>query len=104
MRPEPGVQFFLKSSKYIDTSPLNTLLMHPLPDIQPCSLFVQLYCAFQIYYLFQLQKGLQDSQMDMLPHASYVLSLLSNHTIQNWENTHLIPSQLLLGKLPAGWP
>lgn len=90
MRPEPGVQFFLKSSKYIDKSPLNTPLMHCLPDIQPCSLFAQLYLSFQIYYLFLLQKGLQDPKLDVQPHVSYVLSLLSTHTFQNWENTHLI--------------
>lgn len=97
MRPEPGVQFFLKSSKYIDKSPLNTPLMHCLPDIQPCSLFVQLYLSFQVYYLFLLQKGLQDPKMDVQLHVSYVLSLLSTHTFQDWENTHLIPGELLLG-------
>lgn len=51
VRPEPGVQFFLKSSKYIDTSPLNILLMHPLPDIQPCSLFVVILCLADLLSL-----------------------------------------------------
>ena len=65
-------------------SPLNIPLMHPLPDIQHRSLFVQFNWAFQICYLFLLQKGSQ-------PHTSYVLSLLSTHTFQNWENTYPWP-------------
>lgn len=55
-RSEPSVQFFFKSSKYINkqtnkNTSFQMLLIHPPPVIQPCSCFIQFHCAFQIYDL-----------------------------------------------------
>lgn len=93
----------LKCSSFLDPQSacklsLTHTSMYPLPDIQPWSLFVQLHGVFQMWPL-PTSKRLQDTKTGAQPHTSTILSLLSAHTLRNWENTHLTPRQLLLGTL-----
>jgi len=73
-------------------------LIHPLPDIQPCSCLFSSNVPFRFMILFLLQKGLHDPKLGAQPRACWILSLLSTHTFTNWENTHLTPWPGLAGE------